>query len=120
TRRQRDPANGSRMEIGLARAVGGPARSFSDARNSVALFEEGTGGGNAFLHAVRLRNRRCLDCPRNCATILDAIALLDAAHVSDLHGGNFGTWSLGLGYIWFPAAPAAVLSRASGGTAQSN
>src|SRR6266480_7931026 len=106
--------------MGLARAIGGPSRSFSGARNSFALFEEGTGRRNAFLHPVLLRNHRCVDCPLNCATILDAIALLDAAYVSDPYGGNLVTRSLGHRNIRFPTPPDAVLSRASGGASQSN
>src|SRR5207248_8421357 len=106
--------------IGLARAVGSPSCSFSGARNSFALFEEGTGRRNAFLHAVLLRNRRCVRCPLNCARILDATALLDAAYVSDPYGGNLVTRSLGHRYIWFPTPPDAVLSRARSGASQSN
>src|SRR5438105_3019082 len=113
-------ADGTSIGIGLARAAGGAACSFSGARNSFALFEECTGRRNALLRAILLRNRRCVGCPRHCATILDAVALLDAAYVSDLYGGNLVTWSLGHRYIRFPTPPDAVLSRASGGTAQSN
>src|SRR5207245_9299129 len=106
--------------IGLALAAGVAACSFSGARNSFALFEECPGRRNAFLHTVLLRNNRCVGCPHNRATILDAIALMDAAYVSDLYGGNLVAWSLGHHYIRFPTPPDAVLSRTSGGTAQRN
>src|SRR5438046_6284267 len=71
---------------------------------------------NAFLRAVLLRDRRGLECPLNCATILEGIALLYPAYGSDLTAAILllGLWDIVtfgfqlLPMPYFPG-PAAVL-----------
>jgi len=109
---------GEPIDVALADAAGGSARSFNYIWNSLAAFENCAAARDTFLHAAVLGNCRRLNCPRNRPKVLVAVGSMDAAHVADLYGCDPVTCCLGHGYVGLSSSSAAVLSWTRSGFTQ--
>ena len=71
------------IKIALVDATGCAGREFDYVWNSFIDRTKSATTRNAFLHAALLGNYWRLNCARNLARVLAAVAQMDAAHVAD-------------------------------------